>query len=577
MKPRTLIRRTIAEIGRNRFLFVLSLLFSLCSVIFALSIPVLAGQAIDAIRENGTVDFAGLKTPLIRIVICAVCGGILQWGIGVLNNRIAYHTVKNIRNKAFIRLQQLPISYLDSHAYGDIVSRMISDAEQLSDGLILGFSQLFTGLITIVITLLFMVGVSPAIAAAVVILTPLSLFTARYIAGHTYDLFRRQSETRGEQTALINEMIGNQKTVQAFSYEEKALERFDESNRRLNKVSLKAVFFSSLTNPTTRFINNVIYAVVGLMGALFALSNHITVGMFVSFLAYSTQYTKPFNEISSVITELQNAFACAARLFELIDEPAQSSDRDLPELPPAQGEIAFRGVTFSYDKTHRLIENFAFHTSPGKKIAIVGPTGCGKTTLINLLMRFYDPDAGEITVDGTPITGVTRQSLRGQIGMVLQETWILHGTVRENIAFGNPNATESEIIEAAKAAWAHEFIMRLENGYDTVIGENDSLSEGERQLLCIARVMLRKPPMLILDEATSSIDTRTEQKVQAAFMRLMEGKTSLVVAHRLSTVQDADMILVLKDGRVAEQGTHAQLLAKNGFYTALYKSQFAPD
>ena len=472
-------------------------------------------------------------------------------------------------------MQTLPVAFADSHPYGDIVSRITADAEQFADGLILGFSQLFTGVVTIAVTLVFMLTISPLITLAVVVLTPISLFTARFIARRTYSMFKKQSETRGEQTALINEMIQNQKTVQAFSYEDRAVERFDESNEKLRKYSLKSIFFSSLTNPTTRFINNLIYAVVGLMGGIFAIGGMVTVGGFVSFLAYSNQYTKPFNEISGVVTELQNALACAARIFELIDEKPEESDENCSALSDPEGSVEFNNVRFSYDKSKKLIDSFDFFAPSGKTIAVVGPTGCGKTTLINLLLRFYDVDGGSIKVDGENINDITRHSLRHHFGMVLQDTWIKNGTVRENIAFGKPDATDEEIIAAAKAARAHSFIKRLKNGYDTVIGDDDGLSEGERQLLCIARVMLMKPPMLILDEATSSIDTRTELKVQDAFNTLMQGRTSFVVAHRLSTIRHADCILVMKDGKVAEQGTHEELLAKNGFYTKLYNSQFA--
>ena len=467
------------------------------------------------------------------------------------------------------------MAYIDSHPYGDIVSRVIADAEQFADGLILGFSQLFTGVITIAVTLIFMLTISPVITLIVVVLTPISLFTARYIAKSTYDMFKKQSETRGEQTALINEMIQNQKTVQAFSYEKRANDRFGEVNERLRKYSLRAVFFSSLTNPTTRFINNLIYAAVGLSGGFFAIKGMLTVGGFASFLAYSNQYTKPFNEISGVVTELQNALACASRLFELIDEKPEISDAGNAELENPRGDVSFNDVAFSYNKDKKFISGFDFSAPAGKKIAVVGPTGCGKTTLINLLLRFYDVDGGSITVDGTDIRNITRRSLREHFGMVLQDTWIKNGTVRENIAFGKADATDEEIIAAAKAARAHGFIKRLEKGYDTVIADDDGLSEGERQLLCIARVMLLKPPMLILDEATSSIDTRTEIKVQDAFTQLLEGRTSFVVAHRLSTIRDADCILVMKDGMVYEQGKHEELLKKNGFYAELYNSQFA--
>lgn len=575
MKNKTVFKRVIAVIGRSKLLLFLSLILSVASVILSLYIPVLAGRAIDGIKLHGNVDFEVIKKCLFGILICAIVGGVLQWVMNIINNRIAYNTVRDIRSKAFSHMQTLPVAFADSHPYGDIVSRITADAEQFADGLILGFSQLFTGVVTIAVTLVFMLTISPLITLAVVVLTPISLFTARFIARRTYSMFKKQSETRGEQTALINEMIQNQKTVQAFSYEDRAVERFDESNEKLRKYSLKSIFFSSLTNPTTRFINNLIYAVVGLMGGIFAIGGMVTVGGFVSFLAYSNQYTKPFNEISGVVTELQNALACAARIFELIDEKPEESDKNCSALSDPEGSVEFDNVRFSYDKSKKLIDGFDFFVPSGKTIAVVGPTGCGKTTLINLLLRFYDVDGGSIKVDGENINDITRHSLRHHFGMVLQDTWIKNGTVRENIAFGKPDATDEEIIAAAKAARAHSFIKRLKNGYDTVIGDDDGLSEGERQLLCIARVMLMKPPMLILDEATSSIDTRTELKVQDAFNTLMQGRTSFVVAHRLSTIRHADCILVMKDGKVAEQGTHEELLAKNGFYTKLYNSQFA--
>ena len=545
MKNKTVFKRVIAVIGRSKLLLFLSLILSVASVILSLYIPVLAGRAIDGIKLHGNVDFEVIKKCLFGILICAIVGGVLQWVMNIINNRIAYNTVRDIRSKAFSHMQTLPVAFADSHPYGDIVSRITADAEQFADGLILGFSQLFTGVVTIAVTLVFMLTISPLITLAVVVLTPISLFTARFIARRTYSMFKKQSETRGEQTALINEMIQNQKTVQAFSYEDRAVERFDKSNEKLRKYSLKSIFFSSLTNPTTRFINNLIYAVVGLMGGIFAIGGMVTVGGFVSFLAYSNQYTKPFNEISGVVTELQNALACAARIFELIDEKPEESDENCSALSDPEGSVEFDNVRFSYDKSKKLIDGFDFFAPSGKTIAVVGPTGCGKTTLINLLLRFYDVDGGSIKVDGENINDITRHSLRHHFGMVLQDTWI------------------------------KSFIKRLKNGYDTVIGDDDGLSEGERQLLCIARVMLMKPPMLILDEATSSIDTRTELKVQDAFNTLMQGRTSFVVAHRLSTIRHADCILVMKDGKVAEQGTHEELLAKNGFYTKLYNSQFA--
>ncbi len=555
MKNKSVLKRVLSVISRFKVSLILSLIISVASVILTLYIPVLAGNAIDGIAAVGGVNFSVIKKALLGILICAVLSAVLNWLKTVIDNRIAYNTVRELRDRAFSHLQRLPVAFADTHPHGDIVSRVIADAEQFADGLILGFSQLFTGVVTIIVTLVFMLIISPLLALAVVVLTPLSLFVARFIAKRSYDMFKKQSETRGEQTAFINEMITNQKTVQAFSKEQKTVRNFDEINERLRHYSLKAIFFSSLTNPTTRFINNIIYAVVGLVGGIFAANGIMTVGGFVSFLAYSNQYTKPFNEISGVITELQNALACADRIFELIDEQPEVSDSGNKSLDNPKGNVAFNNVAFSYDKNKRLIEGFNFFAPAGKKIAVVGPTGCGKTTLINLLLRFYDVDNGSITIDGEDIKNITRESLRTHFGMVLQDTWIKKGTVRENIAFGKPDATDEEIIAAAKAARAHGFIKRLKNGYDTVIGDDDGLSEGERQLLCIARVMLMKPPMLILDEATSSIDTRTEIKVQDAFLRLMEGRTSFVVAHRLSTIRDADCTLVMKDGKVYEQGT----------------------
>mgnify|MGYP000776116263 FL=1 len=569
------LRRVLEKIRPYGFFVVCSLIVAAVSVAAQLYIPILCGSAIDMMLGKGNVDFNGVLRIVVEIVIVAVVAAFAQWLLSVCNNRITFSVGRDLRNAALRKIQTLPLSYLDSHPSGDIVSRITADAEQFADGLILGFSQLFTGVVTIAVTLVFMLTISPLITLAVVVLTPISLFTARFIARRTYSMFKKQSETRGEQTALINEMIQNQKTVQAFSYEDRAVERFDESNEKLRKYSLKSIFFSSLTNPTTRFINNLIYAVVGLMGGIFAIGGMVTVGGFVSFLAYSNQYTKPFNEISGVVTELQNALACAARIFELIDEKPEESDENCSALSDPEGSVEFDNVRFSYDKSKKLIDGFDFFAPSGKTIAVVGPTGCGKTTLINLLLRFYDVDGGSIKVDGENINDITRHSLRHHFGMVLQDTWIKNGTVRENIAFGKPDATDEEIIAAAKAARAHSFIKRLKNGYDTVIGDDDGLSEGERQLLCIARVMLMKPPMLILDEATSSIDTRTELKVQDAFNTLMQGRTSFVVAHRLSTIRHADCILVMKDGKVAEQGTHEELLAKNGFYTKLYNSQFA--
>lgn len=575
----SVIKQILKTVKEYNFFIVLSLIFTVISVALSLYIPILAGKAIDSISQNGSafsVDFTIISENLIKIAVCAVIAGILQWIISIINNKIAYSTVKKIRSMAFEHLNRLPLSYIDSHPYGDIVSRITTDADQFTDGLLLGFSQFFNGVVTILITLVFMLTLSPLIALVVVVLTPISLFIAKFIASRTYSLFKSQSEIRGEQTTYINEMIGNQKTVSAFSYEDESMKRFNVINDILNKCSVKAIFFSSLTNPSTRFVNNLIYAAVGLCGAFGVISGILSVGGFVSFLSYANQYTKPFNEISGVVTELQNAIACAGRIYELLEvSPEVIEKENVKDLENVTGNINMNNVYFSYDKTKKLLENVNLNVASGKKIAIVGPTGCGKTTLINLLMRFYDTDSGSISVDGIDIKDLTRKSLRNSYGMVLQETWLKNGTVKENIAYGNNSATEEEIINAAKSAHAHSFIKRLPQGYNTVLSDNSGqLSQGERQLLCIARVMLSNPKMLILDEATSSIDTRTELKVQDAFHKLIKGKTSFVVAHRLSTILDADLILVMKDGNIIEQGTHNELIAKNGFYTNLYNSQF---
>ena len=553
-----------------------SLLLAVVFVALSLYIPILIGQAIDAIVDRGQVDFSLILPKLYRILACTLVIVVSQWLMSVLNNRITFHVVRDTRVKAFEHLQSLPLSYLDTVPSGDVVSRIVADVDQFADGLLLGFTQLFTGALTILGTLLFMLVLHPLIALVVVLLTPMSLFVARYVAKHTHDMFVQQSQTRGEQTALVEELIGNQKVVKAFSHEDEALKAFDQVNGRLEKFSLKAIFFSSLVNPSTRFINATVYAGVALTGALTALSSPaFTVGMLSSFLAYANQYTKPFNEISGVITELQNALACAARVFDVIEQPAQRPDDDSLVLDRATGRVSLEDVHFSYTPDRPLIQGLSLDIKSGQRVAIVGPTGCGKTTLINLLMRFYDVKSGSIQVDGKDVRDVRRRSLRKNIGMVLQDTWLMNGTVRDNIVMGKPDATEQEIIAAAKAAHAHSFIRRLPNGYDTVIGEDgDSLSQGQKQLLCITRVMLCLPPMLILDEATSSIDTRTEQKIQSAFSRMMQGRTSFIVAHRLSTIQDADVILVMKDGNVIEQGTHDHLLAQGGFYATLYHSQF---
>lgn len=571
------LRRVLTYIRPHLPLLLLSLLLALVSVALTLYVPVLVGRAVDCIVGQGQVDFSRLATILMTIGISVALTAVAQWLQNTINNRITYDAVRDIRHDAFAHIQQLPLSYLDAHPTGDTVSRMISDVDTFADGLLMGFTQLFTGVMTILGTLIFMLTLSPIITLVVVLITPVSLLVASFIAKRTYTMFRLQSQTRGEQTALIDEAIGEQKLVQAFSHEYATLEAFDEVNDRLQQCSLRAVFFSSLTNPCTRFVNALVYAGVGLAGALIACGGGLTVGGLSSFLAYANQYTKPFNEISGVITELQNALACAARIFELIDEPAQTPDAEnAQELEQVQGRVDIQDVCFSYTPERKLIENFNLHVEPGQRVAIVGPTGCGKTTMINLLMRFYDVDRGSIAVDGHETRQLTRHSLRQHIGMVLQDTWLSSGTIRENIAMGKPDASEEEIIAAAKAAHAHSFIKRLPDGYDTVISESGGqLSQGQKQLLCIARVMLCLPPMLILDEATSSIDTRTEQKIQSAFARMMQGRTSFIVAHRLSTIRNADVILVMREGHIVEQGTHEELLARQGFYATLYQSQFA--
>ena len=569
-------------IRRYRLLLILSMLFAAATVAMTLYLPILIGDAIDLIVSPGHVDFPGIRSLLIKIGIIAGCTGLTQWLMNMLNNRITYHVIRDVRQEAFGKLQILPLSYLDAHPSGSIVSRIIADVDQFADGLLMGFTQLFTGVVTILGTLLFMLSISWKITLAVVLLTPLSLFIARFIARRTYSMFRQQSQVRGEQTALIDEMIGNQKVVQAFSHQAESMEQFDEINDRLARCSLQATFFSSITNPATRFVNSVVYASVALAGALMCISTAgaavpFTVGQLSCFLSYANQYTKPFNEISGVITELQNALACAARIFELIEETPQIPDpADAAELEHVAGNLSISDVSFSYVPDRKLIEHLNLTVKPGQRIAIVGPTGCGKTTVINLLMRFYDVDQGSISVEGKDIRNVTRHSLRSSYGMVLQETWLKAGTIRENICMGKPDATEQELLQASKAAHAHSFIKRLPQGYNTVIGEDGgSLSQGQKQLLCIARVMLCLPPMLILDEATSSIDTRTELKIQEAFSRMMQGRTSFIVAHRLSTIREADVILVMQDGHIIEQGNHSTLLAKNGFYANLYNSQFA--
>ncbi len=572
------LKKVLKYVKRRGFLLTLSVIFAAVTVALTLYTPILIGEAIDLIGA----DISAIPPILVKTAVIIGITALIQWLMNTINNRITYHIVRDIRKDAFRRIEILPLKFIDSHPSGDIVNRVIADADQFADGLLMGFTQLFTGVVTILGTLVFLFTISWQIALVVVLVTPLSLFIARFISVRTYRMFHLQSETRGQQTAFIDEMIGNQKVVQAFSHEDEALEKFDEINDRLADCSLKATFFSSLTNPTTRFVNSIVYAGVALSGALICIMtagtvNPFTIGQLTCCLSYCNQYTKPFNEISGVITELQNALACAARLFELIEEEPQISEpRDAVVLSDVKGKVDISDVSFSYVPDKRLIEGLNLSVKPGQRIAIVGPTGCGKSTIINLLMRFYDVNSGEISVEGCDIREVTRNSLRGSYGMVLQETWLKSGTIRENITMGKPDATDEEIIDAAKASHAHSFIKRLPNGYDTVITEDGgSLSQGQKQLLCITRVMLCLPPMLILDEATSSIDTRTEIKIQDSFAQMMKGRTSFIVAHRLSTIREADVILVMKDGHIIEQGNHEELLALNGFYANLYNSQFA--
>ena len=571
------LKKVLGRIARYRLNAVLSILLSAVYVGLSLYVPILAGRAIDNIIAPGSVDYAQIMLELTKIAIVAAIAALAQWLMNIINNSMTYNVVKDMRTEAFDRLMKLPLSYIDAHPYGETVSRIIADVDQFADGLLLGFSQLFTGILTIIGTLIFMLSVNAPITLAVVILTPLSLFVARFIARRTHSMFARQGEDRAEQTALVEEMIGNQKVVQAFAHEQANEERFDEINKRLSESSLQAIFYSSITNPATRFINSLVYAALGLTGAFAAVAGSITVGGLSAFLSYANQYTKPFNEISGVITEFQNALVCAERIFALIEEPTEEPDAaDARVLDHAEGIVQANAVAFSYVADRPLIKCLDLDVKSGERVAIVGPTGCGKTTLINLLMRFYDVNAGSISVDGTDIRNITRHSLRRNYGMVLQETWLKEGTIRDNIVMGKPDATEEEIIAAAKAAHSHGFITRLPKGYDTVIGEDGgSLSQGQKQLLCITRVMLCLPPMLILDEATSSIDTRTEQHIQHAFAQLMQGRTSFIVAHRLSTIKNADMILVMKDGDIIEKGKHDELVARGGFYAALYNSQFA--
>ncbi|MBQ7706325.1 MAG: ABC transporter ATP-binding protein [Lachnospiraceae bacterium] len=572
-----IMKRIMKHIKKYSFFVILSFVCAFISVIATLYAPILIGDAINLIIAPGEVFFENIKDIIIKFIVVIAVTAAAQWIMSIINNRITYLVVKDIRIEAFNRLFDMPLSYIDSHAHGDIVSRIVTDIDQFADGLLMGFSQLFTGIVTILGTLGFMLYINVSIALVVVVLTPLSLFVAAFIAKKTYKLFRGQSESRGELTALVDEMIGEQKIVQAFGYEDDALKRFEKINDKLEKDSMNATFYSSLVNPSTRFVNGLVYAAVGIIGAFAAIRGRLSIGRLTSFLSYANQYTKPFNEISNVITELQNAIACAGRVFELVDEPGEISEiKNAKILEKASGEIKIDNVSFSYTEEKKLIQNLNLLVKPGMRVAIVGPTGCGKSTLINLLMRFYDVNSGSISVDGTDIRDMTRESLRDNYGMVLQETWLKSGTVRDNITYGKPDATDEEVTEAAKKAHSHSFIKRLPQGYDTVITEDGgNLSQGQKQLLCITRVMLLMPPMLILDEATSSIDTRTEIRIQKAFNKMMEGRTSFVVAHRLSTIKEADIILVMKDGNIVEKGTHKELLDLKGFYSELYNAQFA--
>ena len=574
---KTTLRKVLRYIKRYWGYLGASIILAAVTVALTLYLPILIGQAVDRIVGKGAVDFAGIFVILRKMAVIIGLTAVAQWVMNACNNKITYNVIRDIRTEAFEKIEKLPLKYLDAHSYGEIVSRVIADVDQFADGLLMGFTQFFTGIVTIFGTLIFMLTISVRITVAVVVITPVSLFVASFIAKKTFSMFKLQSETRGEQTAFIEEMVGNQKVVQAFSHEDEALEKFDEINERLQKYSLRAIFFSSITNPSTRFVNSLVYATVGVVGAFTAIAGGISVGQLSSLLSYANQYTKPFNEISGVITELQNALACAGRVLELIEEDAEVPDAEnAVVLEHANGKVELSHVYFSYVPEQKLIEDFNLSVKPGQRVAIVGPTGCGKTTLINLLMRFYDVNSGMIKVSDIPLQQLTRKSLRDNYGMVLQETWLRSGSIRDNIAMGKPDATDEEIIAAAKASHAHSFIKRLPEGYDTVIAEDGGkLSQGQKQLLCIARVMLCLPPMLILDEATSSIDTRTEIKIQNAFAKMMMGRTSFIVAHRLSTIREADIILVMKDGSIIEQGNHDELLAKNGFYAKLYNSQFA--
>ena len=570
------LKKVLRYMRRYWFYLAISIFLAAITVASTLYIPLLTGDAVDCIVGKGHVDWAGVFAVLKQMAMVIGVTALAQWGMNICNNKLTYQIVRDIRNEAFAKLEILPLKYIDRKSTGEIVSRIIADVDQFADGLLMGFTQLFTGVITILGTIGFMLSVNVGITFVVLLVTPISWLVASFIAKHTFDMFRKQSETRGEQTALIDEMIGNQKVVQAFGHEQKAMDRFDEINGRLQKYSLRAIFFSSITNPSTRFVNSLVYTGVGITGALAAVSGRMSVGQLTCFLSYANQYTKPFNEISGVITELQNAIACAGRVFELIEEEPQTPEpEDVKVLTDVEGNVRLQNVRFAYRPDQKLIENLNLTVKPGERVAIVGPTGCGKTTLINLLMRFYDVDDGSIQVEGTDIRMLTRNSLRAVYGMVLQDTWLRSGTVKENLLIGKPDATDEEIVEAAKLSHAHSFIKRLPKGYDTFIGEDGGgLSQGQKQLLCITRLMLCHPTMLILDEATSSIDTRTEMKIQNAFAKLMEGHTSFIVAHRLSTSREADVILVRRDGQIVEQGNHKTLLAQNGFYAKLYNSQF---
>ena len=578
-KNKGTLKKVFSYIGKYKYFLILSMLFAAVTVGLTLYAPILVGKAIDCIIAKGNVDFVNMKSILIKVAVIVVSTALIQWLMNVCNNKITYNVSRDLRKKAFEKIEILPFSYIDSHSKGDIVSRVITDVDQLSDGLLMGFTQFFTGVITIIGTLAFMLSVNVFITIVVVVVTPLSFFIARFIAKKTFNMFSLQSKTRGEQTSFIDEMISNQKVAEAYSMNEENKVRFDKINDDLAKYSLKATFFSSITNPATRFVNSIVYAAVALFGAIMAVKGNITVGILSCFLSYANQYTKPFNEISSVVTELQNAIACAARVFELIEEEPELPDKaDATELENVKGSVEINNLYFSYNPDRELLKNVNINVEPGKTVAIVGPTGCGKTTLINLLMRFYDPNNGTISVDEVNTQDVTRQSLRQNFGMVLQDTWLKSGTIADNIRLGKTDATDDEIIEAAKKAHAHSFIKRLPNGYKTKIGEDGgSLSQGQKQLLCITRLMLCPPPMLILDEATSSIDTRTEIKIQKAFNTLMKNRTTFIVAHRLSTIQNADLILVMNNGNIIEQGTHVSLYAQKGFYYNLYNSQFSKN